>query len=336
MPAPATVHDLFELVKKSALIEDAALRRFVEDLRSSKATLLLPTDLAARLVQRELLTRFQADMLLKGKFKGFRIGEFRVLRPVGVGAMASVYLCRRANGEQVAVKVLPRERADDPEIRKRFEREGRAICNLHHPNIARAYEVGVDEKRYFLVMEFIDGWNLAEFVQQHGRATLSNACSFLRQAAIGLQHIHEMELVHRDIKPANLLVDRNGALKIVDMGLARVLADDEECLTRTKQVLGTADYIAPEQTYDSHEVDIRADIYGLGMTFYFTLTGSAPFGEGPVDQKIVCQRTKAPTPIAALRPEVPPGLVAIFDKMTAKDPRRRYQTPAEVVAALQA
>lgn len=335
MPPPANVNDLLELIRNSGLMDEGRLRGIVVKLKAAAKPPRLPKELADLFVANSLLTRFQADLLLKGKYKGFLIGEYRVLQPVGVGGMASVYLCERPRDKaRVAVKVLAKERAENTEIRKRFEREGRAVCNLNHPNIARAYETGFDDKRYFLVMEYVDGWNLQEYLSTHGAPPLPTACDFIRQTAVGLQHISDMGLVHRDIKPANILVDRKGAVKIVDMGLARVFADDEEALTRTKHVLGTADYIAPEQTFDSHDVDIRADIYSLGMTFYFALTGFLPFGNAPMDQKILAHRSKQPTPLPTVRPEVPATLSAIFDKMTAKEPKRRYQTPSEVVKAL--
>jgi serine/threonine protein kinase len=335
MPPPANVNELLQLIQKSGLIEDARLRAIVTKLRAAQRPPTLPKELADLFIANKLLTRFQADSLLKGKYKGFVIGEYRVLQPVGVGGMASVYLCERiADGARVAIKVLARERAKKTEIRKRFEREGRAVCNLHHPNIARAYETGSDDKQYYLVMEYVDGWNLEEYLKAHGPPALPAACDIIRQSAVGLQHIAEVGLVHRDIKPANILVNRKGTVKIVDMGLARVLADDAEGLTRPKHVLGTADYIAPEQTFDSHEVDIRADLYCLGMTFYFTLTGMPPFDKMAVDQKIIAHRSKQPKSLVEVRLEVPGTLAAIFDKMTAKDPKRRYQTPAEVVTAL--
>ena len=335
MPPPANVNELLELINKSGLIEEGRLRGIVAKLCAAAKPPRLPRDLADLFVANKLLTRFQADLLLKGKFKGFHIGKYLVLQPVGVGGMASVYLCQRpSDGAHVAVKVLAKDLAENTEIRKRFEREGRAVCNLNHPNIARAFETGFDDKRYFLVMEYVDGWNLQEYLKVHGPPPLATACNFIRQTAIGVQHIADMGLVHRDIKPENILVDRKGTVKIVDMGLARVFADDGQGLTLKNRVLGTADYIAPEQTFDSHAVDIRADLYSLGMTFYFTLTGVQPFGNEPMDQKILSHRSKQPAPLAGLRPDVPAVLTAIFEKMTAKDPKRRYQKPADVVKVL--
>jgi serine/threonine protein kinase len=329
MPPPSTAEELLDLIRRSDLVDAARLDAFVCDMAAPAG---LPQDLAQILVSREILTRFQADALLQGKYKGFHVGEYRVLQPLGAGGMASVYLCQHPDGRRVAVKVLNKERAEDSEVRKRFEREGRTVSALDHPNIVRAFEVGLDAKRHFLVMEYVDGWNLLQYVDQHGPPSIETACDWMRQAAVALQHIHEMNLVHRDIKPANLLLDKQGTVKVFDMGLAKVFGDEQTILT--KRVVGTADFIAPEQTYDSHRVDIRADIYGLGLTFYYVLTGQIPFGTGTVVQKILAQRTKEPPALTSVRPEVPAFLAAVVERMIAKDPDYRYQTPAEVIEAL--
>ena len=232
----------------------------------------------------------------------------------------------------MGIKVLAKERAEDSEIRKRFEREGRTVSALDHPNIVRAFEMGLDDKKHFLVMEYVEGCNLLQYVEQHGPPPITTACDWIRQAAVALQHILEVRLVHRDIKPANLLIDKKGTVKVFDMGLAKVFGDEQTVLT--KRVVGTADFIAPEQTYDSHRVDIRADIYGLGLTLYYVLAGQIPFGKGTVVQKILAQRTMEPPPLSSVRPEVPAFLAAVVERMIAKDPSIRYQTPAEVIDAL--
>jgi serine/threonine protein kinase len=181
-------------------------------------------------------------------------------------------------------------------------------------------------------MEYVDGPSLYRIVGQQGPLSLTRAVHYIRQAALGLQHAHKIGLVHRDIKPGNLLVDKNNVVKILDMGLARFFQEEDELLTRG--VLGTADYLAPEQTFDSHSVDIRADIYGLGGTFYFVLTGQPPFGEGSVAQKILSHRLREPTPISSFRPDIAPSIVSIVNRMMAKEPAHRYQTPAAVIKAL--
>jgi serine/threonine protein kinase len=253
--------------------------------------------------------------------------------------MGSVYLCEhKLMRRRVAVKVLPTAKAEDPASLERFYREARAVAALDHPNIVRAYDIDQDEKLHFLVMEYVDGASLQEIVKKTGRPLdVARAAHYMRQAALGLQHAHETAgLVHRDIKPGNILVDRTGGVKILDMGLARFFHDEEDILTRKydENILGTADYLAPEQALDSHTVDIRADIYSLGATFYFCLTGRPPFNEGTVAQKLIWHQTRRPRPIRQIRPEVPEGLAVLIDKMMAKDPAQRPQIPLAIAEAL--
>src|SRR5439155_7671406 len=200
-----------------------------------------------------------------------------------------------------------------------------------------AYDIDQDDKLHFLVMEYVDGASLQEIIKKHGPMDITRAAHYIRQAAIGLQHAHQTAgLVHRDVKPGNILVDRSGIVKVLDMGLARFFHDEDDVLTKKydENVLGTADYLAPEQALDSHSVDIRADIYSLGATFYFILTGTTPFNEGTVAQKLIWHQTRQPKSVQVLRPEVPDEISAIVEKMMAKDPAQRYQTPAEVADVL--
>ena len=253
------------------------------------------------LVHEGVLTHFQAKQFLDGKWRGFSIGKYKVLERLGSGGMGSVYLCEhKLMRRRVAVKVLPTAKAEDPASLERFYREARAVAALDHPNIVRAYDIDQVEKLHFLVMEYVDGASLQEIVKRAGPLDALRAAHYIRQSALGLQHAHETAgLVHRDIKPANILVDRTGIVKILDMGLARFFNDEEDVLTKKydESVLGTADYLAPEQALDSHSVDIRADIYSLGATFYFCLTGRTPFHEGTVAQKLIWHQTRQPKPI---------------------------------------
>jgi serine/threonine protein kinase len=336
MAAPSSVDELLDLIRKSGVMEEKRLDAYIQQLRSSG----MPNEvskLAGLMVRDGLLTHFQAEQFLLGKWRRFTIGKYKVLERLGSGGMGSVYLCEhKFMRRRVAVKVLPAAKAEDPSSLERFYREARAAAALDHPNIVRAYDIDQDENLHFLVMEYVDGSSLQEIVKKFGPMNLLRACHYIRQAAVGLQHAHEAGLVHRDIKPGNLLVDRNGTVKVLDMGLARFFHDEEDILTKKydESVLGTADYLAPEQALDSHSVDIRADIYSLGATFYFVLTGSPPFNEGTVAQKLIWHQTRQPKPIRTLRAEVPEGLVAVIDKMMHKDVNQRYQTPAAVVEAL--
>ncbi len=338
MPTPTNIEEFVDLVQKSAIVEERRLANYLDRLRAASALPAAPNQLAALMVRDGLLTFFQAEQLLQGKWKRFTIGRYKVLEKLGTGGMGSVFLCEhKMMRRRVAVKVLPTTKADDPAALDRFYREAKVIAALDHPNIVRAYDIDQDEKLHFLVMEYVDGSSFQEIIKKAGPMEVLRACNYIRQAALGLQHAHEKAgIVHRDIKPGNILVDRSGIVKILDMGLARFFHDEEDLLTKKydENVLGTADYLAPEQALDSHGVDIRADIYSLGATFYFLLTGKTPFVEGTVAQKLIWHQTRQPKPIRSLRPEVRDEIVAIIERMMAKDPGQRYSSPQEVVDVL--
>jgi serine/threonine protein kinase len=338
MPSPTTIDEFLELIRKSEVVEEKKLTAYLDKVRTAQALPNTPLALASMLVRDGVLTQFQAEQFLQGKWRRFCLGKYKVLEKLGAGGMGIVYLCEhKLMRRRVAVKVLPESSSDDADSLARFYREARAVAALDHPNIVRAYDIDQDDKLHFLVMEHVDGSSLQEIVKKTGPMEVLRACHYIRQAALGLQHAHETAgIVHRDIKPGNILIDRNGIVKILDMGLARFFHDEEDSLTNKfkDDVLGTADYLAPEQALDSHSVDIRADIYSLGATFYFCLTGRTPFMEGTIAQKLIWHQTRQPKPIRQLRPEVPEGVAAIVEKMMAKDPSQRPQTPQEVVEML--
>ncbi len=337
MPAPATVDELIDLVLKSGVSEEARLKGYVQKLTDQGTKPAEPGKLASQFVKDGILTFFQAEQLLQGKWKRFTIGKYKVLERLGSGGMGQVFLCEhKFMKRRVAVKVLPTAKADDPASLERFYREARAVAAVDHPNIVRAYDIDQDDNLHFLVMEWVDGTNLQDLVKKVGPLDVVRACHYMYGSAVGLQHAHEIGLVHRDIKPGNILVDRAGVVKILDMGLARFFHDEDDQLTKKydENVLGTADYLAPEQALESHTVDIRADIYSLGATFYFLLTGSVLFPEGSVAQKLIWHQSRTPKPVKALRPDTPDEVVAVLARMMEKDADKRYQTPAEVMAAL--
>jgi serine/threonine protein kinase len=210
------------------------------------------------------------------------------------------------------------------------------VAALDHPNIVHAYDIDQEEDLHFLVMEYVDGANLQDMVERGGPLSVERAANYIWQTALALQHAHEHGLVHRDIKPGNILVARDGVVKVLDMGLALFFQDEDEALTKKHDdgTLGTADYLSPEQSQDSHEVDIRTDIYSLGMTLYFVLTGKAPFDGLPLAQKILAQQTQAPKPVSDYRKDVPAGLLAVLEKMTAKRAEDRYALPRDLAEAL--
>ncbi|MBY0232507.1 MAG: serine/threonine protein kinase, partial [Gemmataceae bacterium] len=339
MPAPTSIDELLDMVRKSGVVEEKRLGPHVDKLRAAGQLPSDPLELATAFVRDGILTRFQAEQFLQGKWRRFMLGKYRVLEKLGSGGMGQVYLCEHTlMKRRVAVKVLPAKAGADTSSLDRFYREARAVAALDHPNIVRAYDIDKDENLHFLVMEHVDGASLQEILKRspNGIDAL-RACHYIRQAALGLQHAHEKAgLVHRDIKPGNILVDRNGIVKVLDMGLARFFHDEEDQLTKKhdESVLGTADYLAPEQALDSHTADIRADIYSLGGTFYWCLTGKTPFSEGSVAQKLIWHQTREPKPVRSLRPDIPAAVAAVLERMMKKSPDDRYQTPQQVADAL--
>ncbi len=326
-----------ELVRLSQTVDepvlDAALARATEDDNSSSAAL------ADYFVDRGLLTRWQCDNLLAGKHKGFRLGNYRLKRKLGRGGMSTVYLAEHAlMKREAAIKVLPRRRVEDSSYLARFHREAQAAASLDHPNIVRIYDVTADGNTHYIAMEFIDGQDLQTRVAKDGRLHPDLAADYIAQSAVGLQHAHDNGLIHRDIKPANLLANQHEIIKILDMGLAKFDVDDEEEASLTKDhnenVLGTVDYLSPEQARDSHSVDHRADIYSLGCTLYFLLVGHAPFPDGSLAQRILKHQQQQPTPIEEKREGIPSELIAICNKMMQKDPTKRPQSGNEVFEML--
>lgn len=337
MPAPASVAELLDLVQKSGVADQNRLAPYLEKLTQQGNLPKEPSKVAGLLVRDGMLTHFQAEQILQGKFKRFKLGKYKVLEKLGSGGMGTVFLCEHTlMRRRVAVKVLPSAKASDEASLKRFHREAQAVAAVDHPNIVRAYDIDQDENLHFLVMEYVDGSNLQDLVKKFGPLDVVRACHYIYGAAVGLQHANEIGLVHRDIKPGNILLDRSGVVKILDLGLARFFHDSDDNLTRQydESILGTADYLSPEQAEDSHTVDIRSDIYSLGATFYFLLTGFPPFPEGTIPQKLIWVRGREPKAIRTIREEVPEDVVAVVAKMMAKKPEDRYQTPAEVMAAL--
>jgi serine/threonine-protein kinase len=333
MPTPATALELLDLIRRSRVVDEVRLARFLSGERGNPA----PPQLLSRLVAAGLLTSFQADLLAQGKWRGFALGCYRVLDRVGTGGMSQVFLAEHATLRQrVAVKVLNAPVAGDPLVRERFIREARVAASLAHPNIVRVLDVDPDAPAPFLVMEYIDGTSLQAAVARHGTFDAGAVAYCGRQIALGLQQTSDAGLVHRDIKPANVLVDRRGVVKILDLGVVRVV-ESADALTRRvgeKLLLGTADYVAPEQAADCSAVDSRADVYALGGTLYFLLAGHPPFPEGSAIEKVARKQAADPTPLRQLRPDVPAKLAAVIHRMLARDPAERFASPSQAAAAL--
>jgi eukaryotic-like serine/threonine-protein kinase len=347
MAAPQTIdrQTFLANVRQSGLVRAEQLAEAVRGLPDTNRGRLV----ARALVEAGLLTRFQAERLLAGRTAGFFLGQYRILDQVGRGGMGRVFKAEHLTLQRVvALKVLMPHALESDRARELFLREVRAAAQLVHPNIVTAYDANETDGRFFLVLEYVDGPNLEQLVRKQGPLAVGLACDYVRQAASGLQCAHAAGMVHRDVKPANILVQRRGTddatpglVKVSDFGLARLHAPGAPAgaapgtiLTRDNTVMGTPDYLSPEQSRSLHKTDIRSDIYSLGCTFYFLLTGQAPFPGGNALEKLIRHSTEAPRPLSAFRQDVPPEVQAVVGKMMAKRPDDRYRTPAEAAAAL--
>ncbi|HEY3790167.1 MAG TPA: protein kinase, partial [Urbifossiella sp.] len=269
--------------------------------------------------------------------------QYRIIDRLGEGGMGVVYKAEhRMMGRVVALKVLAPHLTVEPEAVDRFLKEVSAAGKLSHPNIVISHDAGEAGGLHFLVMEFVEGISLDRLVQRRGPLAPTMASHFARQVALGLQHAFEKGMVHRDIKPQNLMVTRKGQVKILDFGLARLGLDAEGTVvsrnppaTAADLIMGTPDYLSPEQAKNSHTVDIRSDLYSLGCSLYFLLTGRAPFSRATtLIDKLLAHTEEQPEPLAAHRLDVPDGLMLVLAKLMAKRPEDRYATPAEAAAAL--
>lgn len=284
-----------------------------------------------------VLTRFQAQWLLEGKFEEFTIDDYRIIDILGTGGMGWLYVgINETTGEKAAVKVISRHMEND--YLTRFKLEARAGLLLNHSNIVRTIKLGETDEILYVALELVEGISLQELIVRQGSIPWPQACSLIAQAAAGLQHAHEKGMVHRDIKPGNLLVKKNGTVKVLDFGLALMEKDEDEftlAMISGQGCVGTADYISPEQTIDSFAVGPRADIYSLGCTLYCALTAAVPFPGESVARKLRAHRTKDARPVRQLKPEVPAAVEQIVAKMMARKPDDRFATAADVAKALE-
>jgi serine/threonine protein kinase len=295
--------------------------------------------LADHLVEIGKLSRFQAGKLLQGVTLGLALGSFHVLAPIGKGGMGAVYLARDIRNQGlVAVKVLPPKRARAQErLLARFRREMEVCTRVSHAHLTRTIEVGVHLGVNYIAMEYIPGQNLYKLINETGPTTVARAARMFSEASLGLAHAHSQGLIHRDLKPSNIIVMPDDRVKVLDLGLALIQGESEAERTivgGAGYVVGTLDYLAPEQAEDAFRVDSRADIYSLGCTLYFTLVGKPPFPGGNALQKMLRHRCDTPVPVHELNPAVPPAFWPIIERMMAKQASDRYQSADEVRAAL--
>jgi serine/threonine protein kinase len=332
--------DFLRNLMDSTLLSPEEIAPTLESLRQS--TLDWDT-LAERLITAGKLTRFQADAVRERRFEELIIGNYHVLDRLGAGAMGTVYKARHRRMKRVvAIKVLSRSVAQSEKFVQRFQREVEAAARLSHPNIVMAYDADEAEIGHYLVMEFVNGRDLASEVETRGPLPIGEAVDCIVQTGRGLDYAHGHGIVHRDIKPANLLRDVDGVVKVADLGLARFndpfgrRVEEMAALTQAGSIMGTVDFMPPEQAMGLTSIDHRADIYSLGCTLYFLLIGCPPFPGTSLMAILLKHREAAPPSLRAARSEIPTSLEAIFDRMVAKKPDERFSSMAEVVQALEA
>ena len=337
--AEMSVNSFLDLVRSSRLVENDQLEQSFADLKESVEgqPVTNPRVVAEHLIDSGLLTEWQSDKIFEGRHKGFFLGKYKLLDHLGTGGMSTVYLAEHMLMQRrVAIKVLPKNRVDDTSYLARFHIEARAAAALDNRNIVRAYDVDNESNVHYLVMEYINGRDIQVTVKQDGALDYEVAADYVRQAALGLDHAHSAGLIHRDVKPANLLIDTHNVVKVLDLGLAKFSDEGKASLTMAydENVLGTADYLAPEQALDSHGVDARADIYSLGCSLYFMLTGHPPFPEGTLPQRIMMHQKKPAPDIRKDRPDAPLDLLKVCAKMMAKKPQQRFQSAYDVAVIM--
>jgi serine/threonine-protein kinase len=374
---PTSMPNFMDLLQECQLLHPGQIAEIARELlpRSSD-----PQALCQQLVQREWLTHYQAHQLLAGQGRKLLLGPYCILELLGEGGAGQVFKAVQLRlNRVVALKLIrPEILSEYDDALRRFRRESRTVAQLSHPNFVTVYDASQVGEQHFIAMEYIEGIDLGRLVRRRGPLPLAEACEAVRQAALGLQYAHEQGVVHRDIKPSNLMVARRtlgdglsgfhprpdcsgGALagrmapspttlpefppgaviKILDMGLARLIAPDNQSrsgpsLTREGALMGTPDFMAPEQARNARTADIRADLYSLGCTFYFLLTARPPFPEGAVLDKLLMHQLQEPRPAEALRAGLPAEVAGLLRKLMAKRPEARFQTPAELIAALDA
>jgi len=329
--AVTTPDELVKLLEKSKILDEEKLAQARQAVGQADDA----TALAKALVRKGWLTRWQAGQLLAGR-AAFHLGKYRLIDLLGSGGMGRVFLAEHTTmGRRVALKILPKRLGRDPALLKQFLTEARAIAALDHPNIVHPYSVDSEGDRYYLVMEYVDGRDLQRMVEADGPLPFDRAARYIQQAADGLAHAHGRDMIHCDVKPANLLVGPQDTVKILDMGMARLIGRGEDSSNeKDDRLLGTVDYLAPEQALESPDLDHRADVYSLGCTFYFLLTGQPPFPEGTLHERILKHQTETPRKIAELRSDTPDELAEICERMMAKAPDERFQSAGHVSEAL--
>jgi serine/threonine protein kinase len=337
MPS-ASVAALIDQIQELTLLDDTQL----DELPRLAAGCADGARLLLELQRRRWLTAYQGGALQSGQGAGLVLGPYVLLDLLGQGAVGKVYLARHAaTRREVALKVIAPEALLSPQVVRRFDREVFIAAQLSHPNIVAAHDAGQVGGVCYLAMEHVRGIDLARLVREHGPLPLPMACDLARQAALALQHAHDQELIHRDVKPSNVMVvrspDHPPLAKVLDFGLARMLMEAEGAgrLTQVGGVVGTVDYIAPEQAADARRADARSDVFSLGATLFYLLTGKPPFAGKDILERITARVVGTAPRVSTLRQGVPPVLDAVIARLMARDPAHRFGRAAEAAAALE-
>lgn len=336
-----SVRDFVQFTVESGLLSQEKLSKFRESLSHEQNKSV--ESIAKALVKAGLLTKFQVRRIFKGNHHGLVLANNALLEKIGEGGMGKVYRAQHQTMKRiVAVKVLNEEATKDDYNTRRFQREVQAAAQLIHPNIVAAFDASEEYGRHFLVMEYVDGIDLQTFVENNGPVSCEKAVDWISQAAKGLQYAHTKKIVHRDIKPGNLLLSRDGTVKILDMGLARFDKaagmdgeSSDDSLTSDNQIVGTVDFMSPEQADDSKRVEHHSDIYSLGCTFYFLLTGVAPFFRSTLLNTLIAHRADPIPNVSEKAPGVPAEIEKLIIKMLQKDPAKRISSMQAVLKILQ-
>lgn len=330
-----TLKQFVDNVSQSGLMGADEVNSFCDSLPEERRDSV--QDLAKLLVRERKLTKYQAQIIYQGKHQGLKFGEYTILDKLGEGGMGVVLRARHGRMErEVAIKVLPAKSLTNQEAVNRFYKEVRAAARLIHPNIVTAFDASENAGTHYLVLEFVDGKDLSQILSESGRLPVAQAVECTIQAARGLEYAHSKGLIHRDIKPANLLLDKDGTVKILDLGLARLEQENasRDGLTKSGQIMGTVDYMSPEQARDTKNADARADIYSLGCTLYRLLTGMPLYHRDTIMNKMMSHASDPIPSLRVVRAEVPERLDIVFQKMVAKRADDRQQSMTEVIADL--
>jgi serine/threonine protein kinase len=328
---PPTVDGFLKSVLRSGLLDRETLQSLLRSVPLDRRD--EPEAVAEHLVRAGRITRFQSRKLLAGATLGLVLGPFHVLAPIAKGGMGTVYLARDTRSDLlVALKVLPPKKAREEErLLARFRREMEMCQRVSHPHLAWTYEVSVWRGVYYIAMEYIPGRSLYRLVHDEGPVPVPRVARLFAEVCLALDHAHNQGLIHRDVKPSNIIITPNDHAKVLDLGLALMegeIQGEREVIGGEGYVVGTMDYIAPEQTTDPSRVDPRCDVYSLGCTLYFAVTGRPPFPGGTSREKIKRHRGEDPTPIPQLNPSVPPAFVGLVRQMMAKDLGQRLPSAA--------